>query len=105
LLVLGLKLANALLLGSERFANASVTGSLFIDLDQPSPHGCLSKLHVAADLAHAQTLFANHLHHLQLELRVECSSLSLAHVSRPGEVHLSRCPGRLDQHRAPVGSV
>jgi hypothetical protein len=51
LLVLGFKLANALLLGSERFANASATSRLFIDLDQPSPHGCLSKLHVAADLA------------------------------------------------------
>lgn len=24
------------------------------------------------DLAHAQTLFANHLHHLQIELRAEC---------------------------------
>ena len=36
--------------------------------------------------AHAQALLANHLHDLQLELRVEAPSFSLAHLHRPGLV-------------------
>ena len=56
------------------------------------------QLHVAADIADAQALHTNHLHDLQLELRVECPSFSLAHIPRPGGLHLSRCPGKLDQH-------
>jgi len=30
--------------------------------------------------------------------RVECPSFSLAHIPRPGGLHLSRCPGKLDPH-------
>ena len=47
---------------------------------------------------HLVCLLANHMHDLQLELRAEGSSLFLGHFPRPGGFHLSRCPGKLDQH-------
>ena len=98
MLVLGFELADALLLGSHSLADARAPCGLLTSLRQPSPHGRLTELHVAADITHAQSQLANHLHDLQLELRVECSSLFLAHVPRPDGLHLLRCPGKLDKH-------
>lgn len=74
LLVLGFELAYALLLDCQRLADAGAPCRLFTGLRQPSPHSRLAELQVAANIAHAQALFANHLHDLQLELRVECPS-------------------------------
>jgi len=98
LLVLRRKLVDALLLGARRLADAGAACCLLIGLGQPPPHGRLTQLQVAADLAHAQALPANHLHDLQFEFRGECPSLSTAHVPRPSGDHLLRCSGKLDHH-------
>ena len=82
LIVLGFKLAEALLLRGERLADARAAGSLFIALGQSAPYRHLAELQVSADVAHTQILPADHLHDLQLELRVECSSYSLAQTLR-----------------------
>jgi hypothetical protein len=71
LLVLGFKLADAMLFSGRRFADVGSASGLFIGLGLLSPNGFFAELHVAADIAQAQALYANHLHDLQLELRVE----------------------------------
>ncbi|MCD0498046.1 hypothetical protein LN047_20455 [Achromobacter sp. JD417] len=85
--VLGFKMAGALLLGVERQADTGAACCLFIGLSQPSPHGRLAVLQVAANVPHAQALFANNLHDVQLELGVECPSLFL--VMFPAQVNFT----------------
>ena len=71
LLVLGFKLADALVLRCQWFADARLTELFSIDLRQPASHRTLSELHVPADLHNAQAPPPDHLNYLQLEAGVK----------------------------------
>ena len=72
--VLCFKLADTLLLSSQRLANAWLAELFCINLRKPASHRRLAQLHVPADLTNAQTLRSDHFNDLQLEARVENSS-------------------------------
>lgn len=89
-----LKLADALLLGGERLADAG-TGAVSSLACASHRRTAVSPSFMSRQTSNAQALLANHLRDLQLELRVECPSLLLGRVPRPGRLHLSRCPGKV----------
>jgi len=66
---LGFKLADTLLLNSQRLAYTWLAELLGINLSQPASHRRLAQLHVSADLLHS-----DHFNDLQFEARVEDSS-------------------------------
>ena len=103
MLVLGFELADALLLGGQRLADARLTELFSIDLRQPASHSGLSELHVSADLLNAQALPPDHLNDRQLEARVEDSSFRFRRVSCPGDFHPSVCANSFDQDTADEG--
>jgi len=62
-----LQLADALLFGRQRHANAWLTVLFRVVLGQPASHGTIDQIQISADLAYAQTLASDHLHTMQLE--------------------------------------
>ena len=72
--VLSFQLSDALVLCRERFADAALALLLCINLTEPAPDGAFAKVHIFADLTDTQALGFDHLHHLELEVRVKSSS-------------------------------
>ena len=97
MLVLDFKLANALLLSGQWFANTWLPLLLGIELREPASDGRLAQLHVPADFADVEVLMADHLYDLQLETGVEDSSLLFRRGDCPGDFHLSACAKLLEQ--------
>jgi hypothetical protein len=97
------QLADALLLGGERFANARLAFLLLPILGYPASDRGRANVHALADVLDAQALFFDHADDFQLQAGVKCFSLS-CHVTllKWWIFHLLRCPGKLD-HGIPAG--
>ena len=64
---------DALVVCRKRFADAALALLLRINLAEPAPDGAFAKVHIFANLTDTQTLDFDHLHHLELEVRVKGS--------------------------------